>query len=66
MYLEACGQPQLTPFPRNRHALFHLLARRTLYFCSAAGVAVVSAYRADRYFIPLDLAELNAKLIAVG
>lgn len=59
MYLEACGQPQLAPFPRNRHT-FHPLRAAKRYFCSGCGCPLwFRLTDTDRYFIPWTLLELN-------
>lgn len=58
MYLEACGQPQLAPFPGTA-ILFILFARRTLLLFRLRVSAVVSAYRYRSLFYSPTLLELN-------
>lgn len=59
MYLEACGQPQLSPFSPEP-PYFSSSSRGERYFCSGCGCPLwFRLTDTDRYFIPWTLLELN-------
>ncbi len=58
MYLEACGQPQLAPFPRNRHT-FHPLRAANATSVLAAGVRCGFGLPIPIAIFPWTLLELN-------